>query len=40
MNPDYNLKDYAKFPLVKKTQWKNVFKFYHLGLKDERPFIG
>jgi hypothetical protein len=24
MNPQYDLQEYSKFPIVKKTEWKNV----------------
>ena len=27
MNPDYDMKEYTKFPKIKSTPWKNVLTY-------------
>jgi hypothetical protein len=39
MNPQYDLQEYSKFPIVKKTEWKNVFFIINLGPENKRPTI-
>lgn len=38
MNSEYDLKEYSKFPIVKKSDWKNVIFFIMLGSKNKRSF--
>jgi len=37
MNHEYDLKEYSKFPIVKKTDWKNVLFLNNLGPENKRP---
>ena len=34
MNPDYNMAELAKFPTIKKTEWKNVSHSFYLGAQN------
>jgi hypothetical protein len=34
MNPEYNMAELAKFPTIKKTEWKNVSDSIIIGSQD------
>lgn len=35
MNPAYDMREYAKFPRIKTTPWKNVFYFVILVIANK-----
>ena len=39
MNPNYDMKEYSKFPKIKLTPWKNVDIFLFQLLKTKDPLL-